>query len=57
MDGYLNVMGTKQIETLKLITDAGFEIDAEIDLPENFAHEANEAVEMKSRDDLKAHLF
>lgn len=52
MDGYLNVMGTKQIETLKLITDAGFEIDAEIDLPENFAEQA-EAVELKGREDLK----
>jgi len=31
MDGYLNVMGSKQIETLKMIRDAGFTIECEDD--------------------------
>jgi len=52
MDGYLNVMGSQQIDTLKMILDAGFEIDAEIDLPKELNLNAS-PVEIKGREDLK----
>jgi biotin synthase len=52
MDGYLNIMGTQQIETLKMILDAGFEIESELDLPEDLQESYND-VTMKGREDLK----
>jgi hypothetical protein len=45
-------MGTQQIETLKMILDAGFEIESELDLPEDLQESYND-VTMKGREDLK----
>jgi len=52
MDGYLNVMGSQQIDTLRLILDAGFEIDADFELPEALSSHAL-GVDLKSKKDLK----
>lgn len=52
MDGYLNVMGTQQIETLKMILDAGFEIESEIELPEDL-QTGYDHVAMKGKEELK----
>ena len=34
MDGYLNTKGTNQAQTLRMIQDAGFDIDSELPLEE-----------------------
>jgi biotin synthase len=52
MDGYLNVMGTKQKETLQMILDAGFHIECDEDIDVRGLLQDNTNVTAKSADEL-----
>jgi len=57
MDGYLNTVGTQQFETLKMIQDAGFEIESNktVDalLAELGAETTEKSVPLKTKDALR----
>jgi biotin synthase len=58
MDGYLNIKGSKETETLRMIIDAGFEIEFEdksLDLSEILSEDINSPA-MKGQEDLKPQL-
>ena len=58
MDGYLNTQGSKRVETLRMIKDAGFTIESEKNLDDLLAKEEKELSEdiknrMKNIQDLR----